>query len=83
MICLTIAGQSVEVDNEEIVALVADLGLVSGKRRPFFCELYRQAMTEKAQMSKNLQRELYLRNRKFSRYVYASLIDSPERFRKR
>ena len=79
MKCLTILGQAVEIEDSEIESLVRDLGLIPGRRRPFFCELYRQELARRERERKILQRELYLRNRKYSRHVYASLVDSPRR----
>ena len=79
MICRTIAGQYVQISSPAILAFVADLGLVPGQRPLFFCERWKIERERQMILNRNLCRELAKRNRKYSRYVYASLVDSPKR----
>ena len=83
MECRTIAGQHVQVSSPAILALVDDLGLVPGKRPLFFCERWKIEREKKKQMHSNLCRELAKRNMKYSRYVYASLVNSPSGYGQR
>lgn len=83
MICRTLAGQYIDIFFPEILALVDDLGLAPGKRPLFFCERWKIEREKQKQMHFNLCRELAKRNNKYSRYVYASLVDSPSGYGKR
>lgn len=83
MVCRTLAGQHVDITNPAILAFIDDLGLVPGQRPLFFCERWIIERERQKQMNRNLCRELAKRNRKYSRYVYASLVDSPKRSFKR
>ena len=69
------------LDNSEVCALIKDLDLVQRPltlselevlRRPFFCQRYKWFLDEKKRLREILCREVYLRNKKFSRHVYAS-----------
>lgn len=65
--------------SQAIFELAADLDLVfpseelsRWQRKPFFCEQYKAEMAERKRLRDILSRELYKRNKKFSRYVSAS-----------
>lgn len=77
--------------DSEVMSLIQDLDLVeigtpeyrawlavwaaSHYTRYWFCERWRAAMDEKRRQRMKLQRELYKRNKPYSRYVYASYCD--------
>lgn len=67
-----------------VVALIKDLGLCLGSpspeftaacRRPLFCDIVKRHNLTLAKDRAQLCRELYLRNRKHSRYVRRSYSD--------
>lgn len=77
-------------DTPDVSSLIEELGLVLVgsvffddhifdsiiyTRHHRFCDVYRRFLERKKSNSNILCRELYLRNRKRSRHVYASLID--------
>lgn len=77
-------------DTPDVSSLIEDLGLVLVgtvffddrifdsiiyTRHHRFCDVYRRFLERKKSDSNILCSELYLRNRKYSRYVHASLID--------
>lgn len=73
------------LDNPEVIALIKDLDLVQrpltpseleALRRPLLCERYKWFLVEKKRLHDILCREVYKRNRKHSRYVYASYKDN-------
>ena len=74
MICRTIAGQYVDITNPAILALVDDLFLAPGKRALFFCERWKIEMERQRVEQKKRVREMYLRNRPRSRYMYDELF---------
>ena len=72
-------------DNPEILALIKDLDLVlrpltpselETLRRPLFCQRYKWFLDEKKRLRDILCREVYKRNKKYSRHVYASYKDN-------
>lgn len=69
------------LDDPEVLALIKDLDLVLRPltpselevlRRPLFCQRYKWFLDEKKRLRDILCREVYLRNKKHSRHVYAS-----------
>lgn len=67
--------------NDEVLALINDLGLVPGPipvsfieacRKPKFCDIVKRYQESRLNEQRQLCKELYLRNRKFSRYVCRS-----------
>lgn len=69
------------VDKPEVSFLIRDLGLVPGSpdawfrvacKTPLFCEIVKAYHASLLDESRRLCYELYLRNRKYSRYVHRS-----------
>lgn len=79
-------------DTPEVSALIDDLGLIQvGKPyrtfgfqsrfrcKPNFCDIVKRGLDAKRRFRGNLCREISKRNQKYSRYVYATLTDYPQR----
>lgn len=58
MICKTIHHENVEINDPGILALIDDLGLVPGRRPPFFCELYKQMVAMRERRKREEDSEL-------------------------